>query len=263
MSSAEATPVQIQAKVFIRYGMPLTDVRRGTRTPFLLTIDPDETLYLMAARIRDGLVQANPDLDLPNQIELYLKTSTNCRQTNYLLLLETNWPATLTAMLTKFRRRSVSERHLELYVYVENEPITRAQTSQTSRRATTARVQAAATAIQQHVANLPPEDRPGPLQMRYLAEYNARRPDSAPLQLPDNPVTHQMRALDALDEESEQRPATVTLRMLWSDVWIPVQFDASDFMRAFITQNAEERRQILRENFATVAVNQMDVDHEE
>ncbi len=52
----------------------------------------------------------------------------------------------------------------------------------------------------------------------------------------------------------------MTLRMLLSDVWIPVKFISNDFMRAFIMQNAKERRQIYAENFATVAVNQSDVD---
>ena len=264
MSSTEEQAEQIQAKVLLKFGIPLSDVRRGIKTPLLLSIPVSESLHFTAARIREGLRLANPDIDMPENIDLYLKTSTNCRQTNYLHCIESNWLSTLQVMQAKFHRRSSAEQALELFVYVENEPTTQtAPSTQTTRRLTATRVQAAATRLQAHFESLPADSRPGNLEMRYIAEYNARLPENAPLQLPENTLRRQLRTIESMEDEPEEPPATVTLRMLWSDVWIPVKFNSNDFMRAFITQNAEQRRQILAENFATVAVNQSDVDHED
>ena len=264
MSVPQQVPSTVEAKVFIKFGQALSNTRRGIRTPFLINIDLGESLHMTAARIREGLRNAHSTISFPNDIVLYLKTSTNCRQTAYSRLAEDNWQCMLQEMLRKFRLRAATDRMLELFVYVEQEPAPQEQIPpQAIRRATAARVQAAATAIQEHFDANPEQPRPGLMEMRYISEHNARLPDSAPLEFPENALRRQLQMIESMDATPAELPSTVTLRMRLNGIWIPVEINAVDIRAAFLTQNVEQRQQILRENFATVAVNQRDVDHEE
>ena len=264
MSNRNPPPETLESKVVVKFGVPLTDVRRQSDTPVLITINTTQSYRFIASLVREEVRRTHPQLQIPEVVDVYLKKTVSARQQGYLRLSEGNFYSSIAAVAAGFARRRQSQPLVELFVYLEApEQSAPAARGNVIRRATAARVQASATALQEHFASMPAEERPGPLSMQYLAEHNARLGDDEPIELPDNPLLRQLNALDRMGSEPAQNEEYVRIRVKLSGICIPFELNVHD-LRAAVTQGDEERRRsFLQENHASVSVNQRDVDHED
>ncbi|KAE9050622.1 hypothetical protein PR003_g2738 [Phytophthora rubi] len=177
---------------------------------------------------------------LPNvwrpDFDLYLKPSNNAPQRDlsaiqegerdFKVQLETVWHT------ARLRKNGQADFRLKVFVFVP-----RPQRATTLRRATTARVKEQAPRIADFVREH--AIAAGPATQRYMSVQQARLPEEAPIQTPDDATFRQLQLIDQQEEAMEQENTNQashgeyqTVRVIFEGVPIPLRMNVADLRLA-------------------------------
>ncbi|KAL3663846.1 hypothetical protein V7S43_011259 [Phytophthora oleae] len=185
-------------------------------------------------------VSATPEavrrpIELPEDVDIYLKKARNDSQEKYVKLGHHNFVATLQhlwKLLSPGDLAQLGDFRFETFLYVQRAAPPEQFHRATAHRVENARMQRAAYEATNAVTF-------GPITAHHLDVVHARRPDSTPFEVPTDNTTAQAMALDQQREdirradeaaEGQRQTGMVTIKM--NGLWIPVEVDIISLRRA-------------------------------
>ncbi|GMF41807.1 unnamed protein product [Phytophthora fragariaefolia] len=246
-----ALPRVLDATLVVRVGKPLGRSRGGWCKEITFDLEEGYSVFREKCLVKFAEVAASPEatkkrIELHDNSDIYLKRANNDGQSKYVLLTDENFRATLEhrwRLLQPEVRRVLSVFRFQAFLCVRSA----AQPPAQFHRAAAARIKRARVQRMAHEAANAVTF--GPITAHHLDVVQARRPDSAPFEVPHDNTTAQALELDRQREramlldaqraqQAEQEVATV--RMMFNGEWIPVKVDLATF--APFNRSAESQR---------------------
>ncbi|KAE8979880.1 hypothetical protein PF002_g14625 [Phytophthora fragariae] len=175
-------------------------------------------------------------LQLPADPSIYLRRTKNDTQAKYIELTPENFLPTLQyrwKLLTPDDLRHLGNFQFEAFLYVQRAAQPEQFHRATARRIEQARVQRMAYEVANTVQF-------GAITSHHLDVVNARRPESAPFEVPQDNTTTQAMELDRQREALQQQqqdtereaPATAVISVRMNGLWMPLEIDILSLRRA-------------------------------
>ncbi|KAG2775949.1 hypothetical protein PC129_g21527 [Phytophthora cactorum] len=228
-------PPQLKCRLSVKSGEPLTPCRDkvpGHDFTFMVA-DGYDVLLGHIKRVFD----TTNGLTWEESVSVYVKPTNHAPQKDY-IQVATDSTAIEAQFATiwhtaRLRKHGHAAFVLMLYVYVSRP---RAQRLTSLRRATDGRIQEQLRRVAAYMREYSIEG--GPASQRYAAISQARLPDDAPVQVPDNATMRQLRFIDeqerAMDHDQveQQRREYHLVRVRMHGTPVPMYLNVSDLREA-------------------------------
>ncbi|EGZ14426.1 hypothetical protein PHYSODRAFT_301481 [Phytophthora sojae] len=228
---AEDVPWAVNALSPVTFGEPLGRARGGWKSDVKFEVGEGYAVFKEKCIARFTALVASPNapktpLALPAEPSIYLRRTKNDPQAKYIELTHENFLPTLKyrwKLLTPDDLRRIGDFRFEAFLYVQ-----RAAQPEQFHRATACRVQQAR--VQRMAFEVANAVQFGAITEHHLDVVNARRPESAPFEVPEDNTTAQAMELDRQREALQQQhdaehetPATSVIQVRMNGLWMPLE----------------------------------------
>ncbi|KAF4033765.1 hypothetical protein GN244_ATG14320 [Phytophthora infestans] len=227
-------PSRADAILTIRVGEPLGRARGGWKSDVNFEVSEGYAVFKQKCIAKYTALYKKP-LVLPDDSSVYLRRARNDTQAKYIELTSDNFLTALQyrwKLLTTDDLRHIGDFRSEAFLYVKRAAQPEQFHRATARRIANARVQRiafkTANAVQFEA-----------ITSHHLDVVHARRPESAPFEVPEDNTTaqamelgRQQEALQQQEADEQAIPDTATVSVRFNGLWMPLEVDILSLRRA-------------------------------